>query len=146
MWIGSLETPVPVIYDRWQWLIAALFYLAWARIPFVTVDRVAAEDFYSESFVIPEGADADSATHVRGSKFGTTVWSEIKIHPALEVSMHGTQIDLPLSAPPRNSLFYDPTPGELFKALEKEINKRESPFVNGTLVSSPGLVPLGVSI
>ena len=131
MWIASLENSVGYVYGRWQWLIAVLFYLAWARVPFVSVDRAAAEDFYSESFVVPEGADADSMTHVRGSKFGTTVWSEIKIHPALEVSMHGTQIDLPLATPPKNSLFYDPTPGELFKALEGEIAKRESRLMTG---------------
>jgi hypothetical protein len=131
MWIASLEKPVRSIYHRWQWLIAALFYLAWARIPFVSVDRAAAEDFYSESFVVPEGAEADSLTHVRGSKFGTTVWSEIKIHPALEVSIHGTQIDLPLDSPPPSSLFYDPTPGELFKALEREIGKPESRLLTG---------------
>jgi hypothetical protein len=131
IWIASLEHPVPSVYDRWQWLIAALFYLAWARVWFVSVDGAAAEDFYSESFVVPEGAAPDSLTHVRVSKFGTTVWSEIKIHPALEVSMHGTQIDLPLASPPINSLFYDPAPGELFNALGKEIAKRESRLLTG---------------
>src|SRR5208282_4901403 len=126
MWIASTEKTDGLGADHWQWLTASLFYLAWARIPFVSIDRAAAEDFYAESFVVPEGADADSLTHVRWSKFGTTMWSDIKIHPALEVSTHGTAINLPLPVAPENPMFYDPAPDELYKALEIEISKPES--------------------
>jgi hypothetical protein len=45
--------------------------------------------------------------------------------------MHGTTIDMPLASPPKNSLFYDPTPGELFRALAKEISKGESRLLTG---------------
>jgi len=131
MWIASTEKTDGLGADHWQWLTASLFYLAWARIPFVSIDRAAAEDFYAESFVVPEGADADSLTHVRWSKFGTTMWSDIKIHPALEVSTHGTAINLPLPVAPDNPVFYDPAPGELYKALEIEISKPESRLLTG---------------
>jgi hypothetical protein len=131
MWIASVPNSQKLAADHWQWITAALFYLAWARIPYVSFDRAAAEDFYSEAFVVPEGADPDSLTHVRWSKFGTTVWSDVKIYPALEVSTRGTVIELPLASPPTNSLFFDPTPGELYRALEKEISRPASRLLTG---------------
>src|SRR5260370_29322346 len=57
--------------------------------PYTTLFR---SDFYSESFVVPEGADADSLTHVRWSKFGTTMWSDIKIHPPLRSEEHTSEL------------------------------------------------------
>ena len=131
MWIASVPNTQQLSSDQWQWITAALFYLAWARIPFVSIDRSAAEDFYSEMFVVPEGADPDSLTHVRWTKFGTTVWSDIKIYPALEVSTRGTAIELPLAAPPTHSPFFNPTPGELYRALEREIAKPASRLLTG---------------
>jgi hypothetical protein len=131
MWIASLVNNADSVYDRWQWLIACLFYLAWARVPYVSIDRAAAEDFYFESFVIPDGADGNSQTHARANKFGSALWSDIKIHPALEVSPHGTVIELPLASPPESSIFFDPTPGELFKALETEVTKEQSRVLIG---------------
>jgi hypothetical protein len=131
IWIATRENRQWVEYTDWQRLASVIFYLAWARIPYITIDRAAAEDFYFETFVVPEGADADSATHVRWSKFGTTIWSDIKIHPALEVSLRGNEIELPPATNPPQSLFYDPTPVELFKRLEKELSESESRLLTG---------------
>jgi hypothetical protein len=126
MWIATPPHSQTIVQERWQRLSAALFYLAWARISFFTVDRPAAEDFYFEAFVLPEGAENDSSGHVRWSKYGTAFWSDIKIHPVPEVSFRQVQLDLPPSQPPPQGLFYDPTPAELFKALEQELKKPES--------------------
>ena len=41
-------------------------------------------------------------------------------------AIYGTVIELPLVPPPASSIFYDPTPGELFKALETESRRRNS--------------------
>ena len=90
MWIASRDGR-GVGYEAWQRLASAIFYLSWSRIPYVTIDRAAAEDFYFETFVVPESAEIDSATHVRWSKFGTTVWSDIKVYPALEVALEETK-------------------------------------------------------
>jgi hypothetical protein len=103
-----------------------LFYLAWARIPYLAINRPAAEDFYAEPFVLPEGAAKDSATHVRWSKYGTTLWSEIKIYPAPDVSSIGTQIDLPIYQERDSYPFHDPTTADLFEALAKELAQPES--------------------
>jgi hypothetical protein len=131
MWIAIHDRSQDVGHEDWQKLTSVLFYLAWVRIPYVTIDRAAAEDFYFETFVVPEHADANSSTHVRWSKFGTTVWSEIKIHPALEVSLRGNQIELPLATKIPASFLHDPTPIELFKRLAAELKVRESRLLTG---------------
>ncbi len=126
MWIATLEQFQVIGQEHWQRLSAALFYLAWSRIPFSTPDRPAAEDFYFEAFVLPEGAENDSSGHVRWSKYGTTFWSDIKIHPVPEVSFRQVHLDLPPNQPVQPGPFYDPTPAELFKALQEELKKTES--------------------
>jgi hypothetical protein len=126
LWIATLPHPTAIGPVRWHQLSAALFYLAWARIPFSTVDRPAAEDFYFEAFVLPEGAAANSSGHARWSKYTTTFWNEMKIHPVPEVSFRPIQVDLPLIQPSSSSLFYDPTPAELFKTLGQELKKNQS--------------------
>ena len=68
LWVAAMPHSKNLGYISWQHLAAALFYIAWARIPFSTVDRPAAEDFYMEAFVLPEGAAPDypaSALHVQ---------------------------------------------------------------------------------
>lgn len=125
MWIGTLNESKAITQEHWQRLTAVLFYLAWARLPFLGFDRPAAEDFYAEAFVLPEGAEDDSTGHVRWSKYGSTFHSDLKLHPVPEVSFRRIQIDLPLKQTPPGP-FYDPTPGELFKALEKELTRTES--------------------
>jgi len=125
MWIGTLTESRTLTQEHWQRLSAALFYLAWARIPYLSFDRPAAEDFYFEAFVLPEGAENDSTGHVRWSKYGSTFYSDMKIHPVPEVSFRRVQIDSPLRRMPPGP-FYDPTPGELFKALEQELKRAES--------------------
>ena len=125
MWIATLQKPQALGQEYWQRFVAALFYLAWSRVPFLTVDRPAAEDFYFEAFVLTEGAEKNLFGHVRWSKYDATFWTDLKIHPAPEVSFSQVQLDLPLSQPPSNA-FYDPTPAELFRALEKQLEKPES--------------------
>jgi Apea-like HEPN len=124
MWIATADDKQNVAPERWQQLVAVLFYLAWARIPYMTGDRAAAEDFYFEAFSVPEGAPDDSRSHVRWSKYGAHFWSNLEIHPLPEVSVHGHAIDLPVAA--RNLPFFDPVPGDLFRALEGELNKDQS--------------------
>jgi len=126
MWIATLQHSQTIAQEHWQRLSAALFYLAWARSPFFAIAGPAAEDFYFEAFVLPEGAENDSSGHVRWSKYGATFWSNIKIHPVPEVSFGQVQVALPLSQPPRAPFLYDPIPAELFKALEQELMKPES--------------------
>jgi hypothetical protein len=125
MWIATLTESRILSQEHWQRLSAALFYLAWARIPYLSFDRPAAEDFYFEAFVLPEGAENDSTGHVRWSKYGSTFFSDMKIHPVPEVSFRRVGIDLPLKQSP-SSPFYDPIPGDLFRALEQELKKAES--------------------
>jgi len=125
MWIATADDKQNVAPERWQQLVAVLFYLAWVRIPYMTADRAAAEDFYFEAFSVPEGAPDDSRSHVRWSKYGAHFWSNLEIHPSPEVSVHGHAIDLPVAAV-RNSPFFDPVPGDLFRALEGELNKDAS--------------------
>ncbi len=124
MWIATADDKTNVAPERWQQLVAVLFYLAWARIPYIVADRAAAEDFYFEAFSVPEGAPDDSRSHVRWSKYGAHFWSALEIHPSPEVSTHGHMIDLPVAA--RNSPFFDPVMGDLFRALESELNKDQS--------------------
>ncbi|MGC2743761.1 MAG: hypothetical protein WA672_11265, partial [Candidatus Angelobacter sp.] len=125
MWIATLTESWTLTQEHWQRLSAALFYLAWARIPYLGFDRPAAEDLYFEAFVLPEGAENDSTGHVRWSKYGSTFYSDMKIHPVPEVSFRRVQIELPLKRTSPGP-FYDPTPGELFKALEQELKIAES--------------------
>jgi hypothetical protein len=131
MWLATRDKERQGSYEDWNRLTSVLFYLAWARTPYITLDRAAAEDFYFESFVVPEGGQADSSTHVRWSKFGTSVRTGIKIHPPLEVSLGGNQIELPAPTSSRALPFFDPTPGELFKRLEAELAKPESRLLTG---------------
>jgi hypothetical protein len=127
MWIATPIAPEPIVdHEQWQRLTAALFYLSWTRIPSVSIDRPAGEDFYMEAFVLPEGGALDSSTHVRWSKYGTTFWNAMTIHPTPEVSYRGIQFDLPRSGSPRSTLFFDPTSTNLFSALEQELLKPES--------------------
>jgi hypothetical protein len=88
--------------------------------------RPAAEDSYADPFILPNGAEEDSAGHVRWSKYGNTFWSEIKIYPAPDVSTIGTQIDLPIAQGRDSYPFHDPTTADLFEALAKELAKPES--------------------
>jgi len=125
IWIVTREDKQSVAPERWQHLVAVLFYLAWSRIPYLVGDRAAAEDFYFEAFAVPEGAPNDSG-HVRWSKFGAHYWSNLRIHPAPEVSTHGHAIEMPVIGPATASPFFDPIPGELFRALEEELGKGQS--------------------
>jgi len=126
IWIATTNTTDRVTPERWQQLTAALFYLAWVRIPYLSMARPAAEDFYADPFILPQGAEEDSAGHVRWSKYGNTFWSEIKIYPAPDVSTLGTQIDLPTAQGRDSYPSYDPTTADLFEALAKELAKAES--------------------
>lgn len=130
MWIATSANRSNVASEYWQHLTAVLFYLAWARIPYSSPDRAAAEDFYYEAFNLPDGADADSRGHLRWSKYANTYWSDLKIHPAPEVSLHRTMIELPVEPgsvhPSRWSLFFDDSSSERFKALESELRKPAS--------------------
>jgi Apea-like HEPN len=125
MWIATEEDKRSIAPERWQHLVAVLFYLAWARIPYLVGDRAAAEDFYFEAFAVPEGAPNDSG-HVRWSKYGLQYWTNLKIHPAPEVSTHGHAIEMPVTGPATASPFFDPIPGDLFRALEEELGKDQS--------------------
>lgn len=126
IWIATTSTTDRVTPERWQQLTAALFYLAWARIPYVSMQRPAAEDFYADPFILPQGAEEDSAGHVRWSKYGNTFWSEITIYPAPDVSTIGTQIDLPITQGRDSYPFQEPTTADLFEALANELSKPES--------------------
>jgi hypothetical protein len=126
IWIATTNTIDRVTPERWQQLTAALFYLAWARIPYLSMQRPAAEDFYADPFILPQGAEDDSAGHVRWSKYGNTFWSDIKIYPAPDVSTIGTQIDLPIAQGRDSYPFHDPTTADLFEALATELAKLES--------------------
>lgn len=125
LWITTFTSSQKIGQDRWQRLAAALFYTAWARIPFHTIDRPAAEDFYFEAFSLPEGAEDDSSGHVRWSKYGAAYWNRMTIHPSPEVSLSGTQLDLPKSSEP-TSPYYDPTPARLFTALSQALHRHDS--------------------
>jgi hypothetical protein len=126
MWIATVEGKQSIAPERWQQLVAVLFYLAWSRIPYMTEDRAAAEDFYFEVFSVPEGAPDDSPTHVRWSKYGAHFWKDLKIHPSPEVSAHGHGIELPVAGRDPKWPFFDAVPGDLFRALECELNKNQS--------------------
>jgi hypothetical protein len=131
IWVATTRNGLQVDSELWQRLTAVLFYLAWARVAFSTIGRPGAEDFYSEPFALPDGAEEDSPSHVRWSKSGATFWSDIKVYPALEASIQGCHIDLPPAAKSALGPFYDPTPAELFRALEKELSKSQSRLLIG---------------
>ena len=131
IWIATATDERRVESQEWQRLTAVLFYLAWARLSFSTIGRPGAEDFHSEPFALPEEAADDSPTHVRWSKTGASVWTDIKIYPALEVSIHGCHIDLPPSAGSPLGPFYDHGPAGLFLSLERELAKSESRLLIG---------------
>jgi hypothetical protein len=142
LWIATLPHTTATGPVQWHQLSAALFYLAWARIPFFTPDRPAAEDFYFEAFVLPEGVPLDASGHARWSKYTTTFWKEMKIYPTPEVSLRQTIVELPLAPPKPRSLFYDPTPAELFSALGQELKKKRVEHPDGTPQLSFGMTIL----
>lgn len=61
MWIATEEDKRSVAPERWQHLVAVLFYLAWSRSNYLILDCAAAEDFYFEAFSVPEGAPNDTS-------------------------------------------------------------------------------------
>jgi hypothetical protein len=130
IWIATLEKGALASAERWQHLTAVLFYLAWSRIAYNSPDRPAAEDFYDEVFSLPAGADSDAASHTRWSKYANTFWSALKIHPVPDVSLHGTHITLPITAPVSSILSpiieFDREPSDLFVALESELQRADS--------------------
>lgn len=77
MWLATTKQKAIVAHERWQQLVAVLFYLAWARIPYISFDRAAAEDFYFEAFALPEGAPDDSKSHCSMVK----VWDDHVVRP-----------------------------------------------------------------
>ena len=126
IWIATLQKGASLSVERWQHLTAVLFYLAWARIPYNTPDRPSAEDLYYEVFSLPQGADHDAESHTRWSKYANTFWSDLKIHPDPEVSLHGTHISLPIITRVNPIFDFDRESSELFIALEAELQKPDS--------------------
>jgi len=126
IWIATAVNGLPVQPERWRHLTAVLFYLAWARIPYTSPDRAAGEDFYSEAFTVPAGADADSSGHTRWSKYANTYWSDLKIHPAPEVSMRGTAIVLPVRHAGGRWMDFEKDVRDLFVMLDAELQKSDS--------------------
>lgn len=131
IWIATAKAGRPVAPELWQRLTASLFYLTWARISFTTIGRPATEDFYSEPFALPEDAEEDSPIHVRYSKAGATLWTQVKVHPALEASLHRCVIELPIAGRSPIGPFYDPTAANLFLKLQKEMGEKDSRIMIG---------------
>jgi hypothetical protein len=125
-WIATLDKGASASVERWQHLTAVLFYLAWARIPYSSPDRPSAEDLYYEVFSLPQGSDADAASHTRWSKYTNTFWSSLKIHPDPNVSLNGTHITLPISVPVNPIFDFDRESSDLFVALEAHLQKPDS--------------------
>jgi hypothetical protein len=126
VWIATPADGIAVQSEHWQHLTAVLFYLAWARIPYSSVDRPAAEDFYYEAFSLPDLADPDSSGHTRWSKYANTYWSDLKIHPMPEVSSHGTALVLPRMKSGIPGFDFEKDLRHLFVALDSELRKSES--------------------
>src|SRR5579864_8248100 len=95
MWIITAPPGMHVEPERWQQVVAALFYLVWSRVTFYDWLRAKADDFYFEHFDVPEGASPDSPSHVRYTKFGASYWSELKIYPSSDVSREQSVIIVP---------------------------------------------------
>ena len=129
LWIATSQDSLTVPPERWQHLTAVLFYLAWARIPYSSVDRASAEDFYYEAFSLPVGADTDSKGHTRWSKYATTYWSDLKLHPVPEVSMRGTAIILPVQSATGPWMDFEKDLRDLFVAFDAELRKPYSRFL-----------------
>jgi hypothetical protein len=49
MWIATADDKLNVAPERWQQLVAVLFYLAWARIPYMTADRALTNLFRNQA-------------------------------------------------------------------------------------------------
>jgi hypothetical protein len=126
LWIATTQHSSASGSIGWQHLSASLFYIAWTRIPFSAIERPAAEDFYFEAFVLPESAGTKPSGHVRWSKYTSTFWPDIKIHPVPEVSFRPIRIDLPESPPRPPNIFHDPTPAQIFESLALELTKTQS--------------------
>lgn len=126
IWIATPTNGIDVSSEHWQHLTAVLFYLAWARIPYNSVDRPSAEDLYYEAFSLPHLADPDSIGHTRWSKYVNTYWSDLKIYPAPEVSLHGTSIVLPQQKSGIPGLDFEKDLRDMFVALDAELRKSES--------------------
>ena len=127
-WVASLSSGVTVDGQKWQQLVAALYYLIFARsLPF----RIAlpkADEFYFEFFGVPEGASPDSPHHVRYSKYGAGMFSDLRIYPGPNVHMGGNTIALPGAGHPGAA---DSEAIDLFQSLDAEIQKTESRLLTG---------------
>jgi hypothetical protein len=126
IWLATLDRGTSASVERWQHLSAVLFYLAWSRIPYSSPDRPSAEDLYYEVFSLPQGADPDATGHTRLSKYANTFWASLKIYPDPDVSLNGTHITLPITAPVNPIFDFDRESSDLFVALESELEKQDS--------------------
>ena len=125
MWIATASAGAAMDSERWQHLVAALYYLAWCRVPFHDWARPRADDFYFEVFGLPAGSQQDSPSHVRYSKYDATLWSALKVYPSPDVSKESAVIIVPGKKPAPN-LRFEEAAIELFHALDRELIKEDS--------------------
>lgn len=125
VWIVTGVAGTHVDPERWQQVVAVLFYLTWSRVSFHDWLRAKADDFYFEHFDVPEGTSPDSPSHVRYSKYGASFWSELKIYPSSDVSKETSVIVLPRQAHPF-TIKFEETAISLYRALGKELAKTTS--------------------
>lgn len=125
MWIVTASVGNPIDPERWQQIIACLFYLAWSRVPYHDWLRVKADDFYFEHFDVPDGTSPDSPNHVRYSKYGASFWSDLKIYPSADVSREQAVIVVPRQPHPF-TIDFEKTAIGLYRALDSELFKTQS--------------------
>lgn len=125
IWVATPGEQKTAGYDDWQRLVAALYYLGWARAAYGDCLRPAADDFYFETFEVPEGGTADSPSHVRYSKYAANYWSDLAIHPSPDVSMSGTNLVV-AGGTVLGGVNLEQTAIDLFQALDPELRKAQS--------------------
>src|SRR5713226_7867578 len=124
-WVATIAPGVSTQGQKWQQLVACLFYLSFARsLPFVQF-RPNADNFYFEFFGVPDAAPVDSAEHVRYSKYGAGIWTDLRIYPGPDVTLQGNTIVLPDDKQARR-LGLDSEAADLFIALDAEMLKADS--------------------
>lgn len=126
LWIATHHANRQVSAEEWQHLTAVLFYLAWARIPFVSPDRPSGEDFYYEAFSVPVGASPDLGGHTRWSKYANTYWSSLKIYPGPDVSTRRAAISLPTPSTAARWMDFVRDERDLYFSLEAELQHEDS--------------------
>jgi hypothetical protein len=122
-WVVIPAGGSPPSNQKWEQLIACLFYLGFARSTPFRFDLPKADDFYSERFTVSGQTFSDTAEHVRFSKYEVSwVW-DLKIYQPPDVHLNGTRIVLPDEHPLGAN---DNECADLFRALSLELTKNES--------------------